>query len=131
MRERAGRSARNRVREPDCAPLRNDHAMSACCERRANDGSEIVGIFDAVEKHNESFASVIGALVCSGENALESSGGARGSQSDDTLMVLRVGQTIELAAVFKTDGDVSRAGELDNFLDTSVLAAARDQDAIE
>src|SRR5579859_544151 len=110
MRERAGRSARNCVRESDCAPLRNDHAMRACCERRANDGAKIVGIFDAVEKHDESFASVIGALIRGGENTLERSRGAGGSQSDDTLMIFRIGETIELATVFKTDGDVTRAG---------------------
>jgi hypothetical protein len=46
-------------------------------------------------------------------------------------MSFRIGETIELAAVFKTDGNVARACQLDNFLDTGVLAAASDQNAIE
>jgi hypothetical protein len=74
---------------------------------------------------------VIGALIRSGENALESSRSAGRGQSDYSLMIFRIGETIELATLFKTDGNVSRAGELDNFLDAGVLAAARDQDAVE
>jgi hypothetical protein len=53
---------------------------------------------------------VIGALIRGGENALESSRSARCGQSDDSLVIFRIGETIELAAVFKTDGNVSRAG---------------------
>jgi len=131
MRERACGSARDRVREPDCAALRNDDAMRACGEGRPNHGAEIVRIFDAVEKNDESFASVIGALVRGGENALERSRGAGGGQSDYSLMIFRIGETIELAALFKADGNVSRAGELDDFLDARVLAPTRDQDAVE
>ena len=91
----------------------------------------LCGIFDAVEKDDESLASVIGALIRGGENAFERSRSTRGGQSYDSLMIFRIGETIELAAVFKAHGNVSRAGKLHNFLDTGVLTAARDQDAIE
>ena len=109
VRDRAGRSARNGVGQADGAPLRNDHAMRASGERRANDGAEIVRIFDAIEKNDEAFASVTGAFICRGENAVERCRRARGRESDDSLMIFRIGQAIELAAVLKAHGNVVRA----------------------
>jgi hypothetical protein len=105
--------------------------MRARGEGRSNDGSEIVRIFDAVEKNDQSFASVTSALVRRGENAFERGWGARSRESDDALMILRIGKTIELAAVFESDRDVPRTRELDYFLDACVLTAARNQNAIE
>ena len=46
-------------------------------------------------------------------------------------MIFRISEAIELAAVFETDGNVSRTGKLDNFFDARVLTPARDQNAIE
>ena len=109
MRDRAGGCTRNGVGQADGAPLRNDYAMRASGERRANDGAEIVRIFHTIEKNDEPFASVSGAFICRGENAVECGRCARGGQSDDSLMIFRIGQTIELATVFKAHGYVARA----------------------
>src|SRR5580704_8180157 len=46
-------------------------------------------------------------------------------------MIFRIGQAIELAAVFKADRDVAGASQLDDFFDPSILSAARDENAIE
>jgi hypothetical protein len=131
MRNGTGRGARDRVRQPDCAAFRNDHAMRAGGEGRSNDGAEIVRIFDAVEKNNESFASVTSTLVRCRENAFECGWCARGGKSDDTLMIFRIGKAVELAAVFKADRNVARTRELDDFLDPSILSASSNEDAIE
>ena len=128
---RAGGGACDGVGESGGSAFGNDHTVRACGEGGANDGAEIVRIFDAVEKDDEAFASVIGAFVGGGENAFERRRSARGGQGDDSLMIFRVGETIQLAAVFKADGNIARTSELDNFFDARVLAAARDQDAIE
>ena len=106
----ASGSTRDGVSESGGAAFGNDDAMRACGERRANDGAEIVGIFDAIEKHDESFASVIGAFVCGGENVFECGCGAHSSKCDDSLMIFGVGEAIELAAVFKADRDLTCAG---------------------
>src|SRR5580700_7540293 len=109
MRQGAGGGARDRVRQADCAALRNDHAMCAGGQRRSNDGAEIVRIFDAIEKNDESRPAVLRSLVCCCENTFECGWRAGGGQTDDALMVSRIGETIELPAVFKTNGDVAGA----------------------
>src|SRR5580693_4311557 len=111
----AGGGARDRVRQADCAALRNDHAMSAGGQSRSNDGAEIVRIFDAVEKNDESFLTVIRGLVGCRENTFQCGWRAGGGQTDDALMVSRIGKTIELPAVFKANGDVAGACQLDDF----------------
>src|SRR5580692_12632052 len=108
MRDCAGRSARDGLAEADRAPLRNDHAMRACGHRRANDGAEIVRIFDAVEKNDESLAAVAGTFICRGENAIERSWRARGGESDYTLMIFRIGQAVELSAILEGGSRTTR-----------------------
>ena len=98
-----------RVRQADSAPFWNDYAMRANGQRRSNDRTQIVRIFHTIEQHDEPFASVTRAFICRGENAVECGRCARGGQSDDSLMIFRIGQTIELATVFKAHGYVARA----------------------
>src|SRR5690348_1702265 len=105
--------------------------MRARGQRRANHRAEIMRVFDAVEKHDEPLAAMIGAFICRGENAFERGRCPRGGQRDDTLMIFGVGKPIELSAVFKSDRNVAPACELDDLLDACVLAAARDHNPIE
>ena len=83
--------------------------MCAGGQSRSNDGAEIVRIFDAIEKNDQSFQTVIRGLVCCRENTFECGWRAGGGQSDDALMVSRIGETIELPALFKANGDVAGA----------------------
>ena len=46
-------------------------------------------------------------------------------------MVLRIGQPVELPAVFESQGDSLLARELHDLLDTRVLAAFGDHDAVD
>ena len=46
-------------------------------------------------------------------------------------MITRVGETIEIAAVFKAHGNVALASKLHNFFDAGILAALGDNDAIK
>jgi hypothetical protein len=47
------------------------------------------------------------------------------------LVVAGIGQPVELAALLESHGDTARAGKLNDFLDTGVLAAFGDDDAVK
>ena len=53
MRECASRCARDRVCEPGGAAFGDDNAVSTSSESGADDGAEIVRIFDTVEKNDQ------------------------------------------------------------------------------
>src|SRR5262249_11046051 len=87
--------------------------------------------FNAVKKNDQTLLSSPGTLVRCIENIFESCGGSSRHNADDSLVILRVRQAIELAAIFKAHGNVVLARQLHDFLDARVLAAASDHDAIE
>jgi hypothetical protein len=70
---------------------------------------------------------VIGAR----EDVLQRGGCTRCSHGDYSLMIAGVGQAIELAAVFKANGNSALPCELHDFFDARVLAALGDEDAVE
>ena len=129
MREGPGRSAGNRVGESGGASLRNDNAVCAGGERRADDGAEVVRVFNAVEQDDET-ALIFGGVGAS-EDVVESGGSTGGGDGDHTLMIAGVGKAVEIGAIFEADGNLSLAGELDDFFDAGILAALGDDNAVE
>ena len=129
MRQCSGGGARDRVRETSGAAFGNNYAMSAGGKGSADDGAEIVRIFDAIEENNQT--QVIFGFICVIDDVFEGGGCAHGGDRDDALVLAGVGEAIELAAIFKTNGDAARASELHDFFDASVLAALGDDDAVE
>ena len=129
MRESSGGGASDRVGESGGAAFGDDDAVCSGGERGANDGAEVVGVFDAVEKDDETTLAIGG--VGGGENVFECGGSAGGGDSDDALMIAGVGKAIELSAVFEADGDAALARELHDFFDAGVLPAFGDEDAVE
>jgi hypothetical protein len=98
---------------------------------RPNDSAKIVRILDAVKQDDETFLTVASAGVGGGEDILDRGCGACGSEGDDTLMIFRTGEPIDLGAILEAQGDVPTARELDDLLDAHILASARDDNAIE
>ena len=129
VRQSSGGRTRDRIREARRTALRDDHAMHASGQRGTDDGAEIVRIFDAVEQNDQPLATfrMVGAV----ENVVEGGGRSRGGDSDDPLVVPRVGQTIELPAILETDGDAAFAREFHDAFDAGILTALGDDDAIE
>src|SRR5712692_3970804 len=131
MRQGAGGSARHRVRQSRRAPLRNDHAVRSRGQRGADDCAQVVWILDAVEQHNQPFLSAAVAGIRGRENVVEGGSRAGSSQGHYALMILGIGQAVELAALLKSHGDVSLARQLHDFLHARILPPARDHDAVE
>ena len=118
MRERAGGGAFNGVGQAGGAAFRNYDAVGAGGERGANNGAEIVRIFDAVEKNEEALRS----FGC--EQVFEFDRGFRGAECGHALMFARAGEAIELDAIFESYGDAFRVGELDDGFHAVAVAAA-------
>src|SRR5215472_16832284 len=103
MGQRSRRRARYGVREAGGTALRNDNAIRARCQRRSNDRAQVVRILDAVKQNDQSFLTM--RRVGAGQNALERGSGASCRNCNDALMVFRVSQAIELAALLKSHGN--------------------------
>jgi hypothetical protein len=131
VRQGAGGSARNRVREAGRAPLGDDHAVGAGGQRSSNNGAEIVRVLDTVKQDDQTFLTVARAGVGGGEDVFESCRGPCGGHRNDTLMIFRTGKAIDLGALLKAQGNVPFPRELDDLFDARVFATARDDDAIE
>jgi hypothetical protein len=63
MKESAGRCARHGFRQPRRAPLRDDNTIGSGGQRRANNCSEVLGIFDAIEQNNCAMLAGLGDQV--------------------------------------------------------------------
>src|SRR5258708_37415405 len=85
VRQRTGRSARDRVREAGRAPLGDDYAVCAGSKRRSNDSAKIVRILDAVKQDDETFLTVARAGGGGGEGVLDRGFGAGRSARDGAL----------------------------------------------
>ena len=96
-------------------------------QRRSNDGAQIVRILDAIEQNDESGARLIRAC----ENVVESRRSAGGGERDHALMIFRIGEAVELAAVFETHGNALLARELHDFFDARVLPALGNDDVLD
>jgi hypothetical protein len=103
--------------------------VRASCERGPHNGAEVVRIFYSIEQNDE--ADLTFSLIGARENIFDRGGGARGGDSDYTLVLACVREAIKLAAIFEADGNTALAGELDDFFDASVLATLGDDDAVE
>ena len=86
-----------------------------------DNGAEIVRVFNAVEDDDEFRGG--GDFVKRGVFFF-------GAEGDDSLMRFDAGETVERAAVFKSDGRARGAGEVDDFLQTLASGAAGDEDAL-
>lgn len=125
--ESAGGGARDGVGEGGGAALGNDDAGGSGGERGANDGAEVVRVFDAIEENEESGR----IFLCGGEEVFEIEGAAGGEESDDALMVAGGCEAVEAGTIFKADRNVGGAGKANEFFDAVAVAAAGDVEAVE
>src|SRR5258708_13595023 len=131
VRQGAGRSACNRVREAGRAPLGDDYAVCAGSKRRSNDSAKIVRILDAVKQDDETFLTVARAGVGGGEDVLDRGCGARSSERDDALMIFRTREAIALGAILEAPRDVPTPPKLDDLLTARILPPPRVANPIE
>jgi hypothetical protein len=105
------------------------YAVRARGQRGSNDGSQVVRVFHAIEQDDQAVtaAAGIGAL----EDIVERTRGAGGDDRDYSLMIFGIGEAIDLAAIFEAHGDATTARELHDFFGARVLAASRDDDAVD
>src|SRR5438105_12232880 len=109
MRQRSGGRARDGVRKACGAALRNHYAVRAGSERGSNDGTQVVRVFDTIEQHDQ--ANLAARLIGAGKNISKACRSASGSNRDDPLMIFRIRQTVELAAVLEAHGNAQLARE--------------------
>ena len=129
MRERASGCTRNRIRQTDGSALRDHHAMRTGGQRRANNRAQIVWIFHAVEQHDQALLPF--RLIGVRDDVFQRGRCARGNHGYDALMIARVGQAIELPAIFEAHRDAPAARQLHDFFHARVLPAFRNHDAVE
>ena len=103
------------------AAVGDEESIDAGGVSGANDGSEVVRIFDTVE---EDEALGAGEIVEGGVFL-----GC--SESDDALMDGAFGSAFEGFTGLEADGDVGLAGEVDDFLEFGTGGAFGDEDAVE
>lgn len=102
--------------------LRDNHGIRTDGVGRANDGAEVVGIFDTIEDDEEMGIAGNGREV---DIAVSS------AECDNSLMRDAAGGAVEGFAGLEADGDLGSAAEIDNFLNTGAGAAFGDEDLIE
>ena len=95
----------------------------------ADNRAEIVGILDTVEKNDETALRF--GLISVSDDVFESDRGAGSGDGDDSLMIAGIGQAVELAALFETNSNTARAGELNDFFNAGILTALGDNNTVE
>jgi hypothetical protein len=88
-----------------------------------------VRVFHAIEQHDQPLLAlrVVGAI----KDIFKGGRLPSRCNSNDALVIARVGEAVELRTVFETHHNAAAAGKLHDFFDTRVLPAFGDHDAIE
>jgi hypothetical protein len=103
--------------------------MSSGSKSCPDDGTEVVGILDAIEQHDKSHLA--SGLIRSRQDILEPRGSTRGGNGHDPLMIASVRHAIQLAAIFKTHADAPLACQLHDLFDAGILSAFGNEDAVK
>ncbi len=109
------------------AALGNDDAVYSCAVGGAEEGTEVVGVFYAVEGEEEAVL----AVLFGGEEVFDGEEFALADDGEDALMGVGAGEAGELIAGLDGDADASGAAEFDHALEAFVSAFAGDADVIE
>ncbi len=110
------------------AALGNNYAVDACAVGHAQQGAEVLRIFNAIERENKpSCALICGRL----EKVLEGKKFMRAHQRNHALMRRGLGSEGELVARLFEDANAGLAALGDETFKTRVMALAGDQDMIE
>jgi hypothetical protein len=125
VREGTGGGAFHGVGEAGGAALWNYDSRSTGGERGAHDRAQIVGIFDAIEQHEEALRSL------SGEKVIEFDGRLCCAECGYALMFAGADQTIDLKAIFETNWNAFGFCELNDGFDALTVTALGDQNTIQ
>jgi hypothetical protein len=109
------------------AAFGEDDSVDACAVGGAEEGAEVVGIFDAVEGEEEAVL----AVLFGGEEVFDSEEFAFADDGEDALVGVGPGEAGELVAGFEGDADAGGAAELDEAFEAFVATLAGDADVIE
>jgi hypothetical protein len=109
------------------AALGEDDSVYSGSVGGAEEGSEVVGIFYAVEGEEEAVL----AVLFGGEEVFDGEELALADDGEDALMGVGAGEAGELVAGLDGDADVGGAAEFDDTLEAFVSAFAGDADVIE
>ena len=120
--QRTSGGFRNGFGEPRGAALGDNHGTGSGGMRGADHGTEVVGIFHAIEDDEQ---------VCGGRHIVEFSVFLFGTEGNEALMGFGAGEAIERSTIFKTKRDGGLPSEVDYLLDAGAAEAARDEDSIQ
>ena len=110
------------------AALGEDDAVDTGTVGGAEQGAEVVGVFDSVEGEEEAVSAGSGGGV---EQVFEGEEGAFAQESDDALVGVGLGVAGELVAGFGVDADAGGAGELEHAIHARVAAVTCDGDVVQ
>ena len=110
------------------AALGEDDAVDTGSVGGAEEGAEVVGVFDAVEGEEE---AVLAVLRFGGEEVFDGEELALADDGEDALMGVGAGEAGELVAGLDGDADFGGAAELDEAFEAFVAALAGYADVIE
>ena len=116
----AGRSLHNGTRQTDCTPLRDHYSIRSSRIGGTDQGTQIVGILDAIEHYDEAVRSLvmfeqhidIGVLLGAGDR-------------NYSLVSVSLGCTVKLLSRKKSELNSTGATGFDNSLNSLVMTFAR------
>ena len=109
------------------ASLREDDAVYSGAVGGADEGAEVVGIFDAVEGKEEAVL----AVFFGGEEVFDGEEFALADDGEDALVGIGAGEAGELVAGLDGDADVGGAAKFDDAFETFVATFAGYADVVE
>jgi hypothetical protein len=125
VRQRARGNTRDGIRQTCGATLGQDQASGTRSESGADDGADVVRIFDPIEKNKQ--ATLPGRV----KQIFDFERRARSRECHNALMMFRAGRAVELRPVFESHGNVSGTGQFEKFLDAVAMEPASHKDAVK
>ena len=120
--ERSCGGAGDGIGEAGGATFGDDDSYCSGGVRGADDGSEVVRIFDAVEDDVQS---------AGGDGLFQRGEFLGGSKGDNALVGSTLRRSVERFAGFKADGDLAIAAEFNDFLEAWSACSFDDKDAVK
>ena len=124
MRRSSGRGSGGGIRQARSAAFRDHDAARAGCQGGANNGSQVLWIFHAVQQHEQSRRRRWATRI---QKILERDARFRRKQRDDALVLARTRGAIDLRALFESYGDAIATRQPNDFLEPVTMPASGNQ----
>jgi hypothetical protein len=125
VRQRSRGDTRDGIGQSRSATLRYHQAGGTGGESRADDGADVVRVFNSIEKNKQA------AIPGRGKQVFDFERCARSRKRHDALMMFRADRAVELRAIFESHWNVPGTGQFEKFLDAVAMEPASHKDAIQ